>query len=106
MADDSVPVLGGSRPVSNFEEIEKTLNNSLSKLAAGDGPNYKLVKIYSGEVQVVSGLSTRIEADLMDENGTTKRFKVCIWSQPWLKNGVQVTFECDGEPTVVKSHDP
>lgn len=41
MADESVPVVGGSRRVTDFEEIEKTLNNSLSKLAAGDGPNYK-----------------------------------------------------------------
>ncbi|XP_061395229.1 sarcocystatin-A-like [Musca vetustissima] len=106
MADESIPICGGISPVSDFNDVEKALNNSLSKLAGGDGPNYKLVKIYSASKQVVSGTLTRIEADLMDENGQIKRFKISIWSQPWLKNGIKVTFECDGEPAVVRSHDP
>ncbi|XP_073817230.1 sarcocystatin-A-like [Musca autumnalis] len=106
MADESIPVLGDISPASDFTEIEKDLNNSLSKLAAGDGPNYKLLKIYSASTQVVAGSLTRIEADLLDENGKVKRAKISIWSRPWLPNGIEVTFECDGEPTVVKSHDP
>lgn len=34
---------GGCRPVTDFKEVEDKLNNSLTKLASADGPNYKFV---------------------------------------------------------------
>nr|P31727.1 RecName: Full=Sarcocystatin-A; Flags: Precursor [Sarcophaga peregrina]AAA29985.1 sarcocystatin A [Sarcophaga peregrina] len=87
-----------------LKQSEETLNKSLSKLAAGDGPTYKLVKINSATTQVVSGSKDVINADLKDENDKTKTCDITIWSQPWLENGIEVTFNCPGEPKVVKKH--
>lgn len=39
--DGAIPVLGGVQPVSEFSKVEQELNESLSKIAAGDGPHYK-----------------------------------------------------------------
>ncbi|XP_065361910.1 sarcocystatin-A-like [Calliphora vicina] len=97
-------LVGGIRP-ADFTKAEEELNASLKKLAAGDGPNYTLGKIYSAETQVVAGTMTRIVADLIDADGKTKKCKVSIWSRSWLPNGIEVTFECDGEEKIVRKHD-
>ncbi|KAI8118430.1 Sarcocystatin-A [Lucilia cuprina] len=83
---------------------EDVLNKSLTKLAAGDGPVYKLVKINSASRQVVSGSKYVINADLMDENEKVKTCDIEIWSQAWLENGIQVTFDCPGEEKLVRKH--
>lgn len=59
-------------------------------------------KIISAKSQVVAGIKYVYEVELI-EGEKTKTCTVEIWSQPWLENGVQVTFNCpDG--TVVKKH--
>lgn len=45
-------------------------------------------------------------ADLVDADGKTKEYKVTIWNRAWLPNGVEVTFECEGEEKIVKKHKP
>ncbi|XP_023167243.2 sarcocystatin-A-like [Drosophila hydei] len=100
----SAGLLGGVSELSGSElkEAEETLNNSLAKLASGDGPNYKLGKIIKATHQVVSGSKYVYDVELID-GSTTKTCNVEIWSQPWLENGIQVTFNCpDGQ--VVKKH--
>ncbi|KAM7363377.1 sarcocystatin-A-like [Cochliomyia hominivorax] len=96
-------LVGGRKP-TDLKKAEEDLNASLSKLAAGDGPNYKVGKVYSADTQVVAGTLTRIVADLVDADGNTKKGKVSIWSRPWLPNGVEVTFEFDGEEKIVRKH--
>lgn len=54
--------------------------------------------------QVVSGILYKYDAEVIDGNSAVKPCKVEIWSQPWLKNGIQVTFECEGEEKLVKKH--
>ncbi|XP_062123366.1 sarcocystatin-A-like [Drosophila sulfurigaster albostrigata] len=95
---------GGVTPLSGDDLVSATnvLNNSLEKLASGDGPNYKLGKVISASRQLVSGFKYVYEVELVSENNT-KNCNVEIWSQPWLPNGNEVTFDCpDGK--VVKRH--
>ncbi|XP_075144531.1 sarcocystatin-A-like [Haematobia irritans] len=99
-------VVGGATPVRDLKKVEDDLNKSLSKLATGDGPHYTLGKVYSATRQVVAGTKTKMVADLIDKDGNTKKCNVTIWARPWLPNGIQVTFDCDGEPQVIRSHDP
>lgn len=59
-------------------------------------------KIISVTRQVVAGNKYVYEAELI-EGDNTKKCNVEIWSQPWLENGIEVTFNCpDGK--VVKKH--
>ncbi|XP_030376202.1 sarcocystatin-A-like [Scaptodrosophila lebanonensis] len=88
----------------DLKDAENTLNSSLQKLASGDGPNYQLGKIISATRQVVSGSLYKYEVELVDGNKATKKCNVSIWSQPWLDNGIEVSFECPGEDKVVKKH--
>ncbi|TDG43077.1 hypothetical protein AWZ03_010493 [Drosophila navojoa] len=100
----SAGIGGGIKELSgdDLKEAEQILNDSLAKLASGDGPNYKLGKIIKATRQVVSGSKYIYDVELIEGNNT----KVCnvkIWSQPWLENGIEVTFNCpDGQ--VVKKH--
>ncbi|XP_060649761.1 sarcocystatin-A-like [Drosophila nasuta] len=103
-ASAQVGVPGGVTELSGDDLVSATnvLNNSLEKLASGDGPNYKLGKVISARRQVVSGTKYIYEVELVSEN-STKTCNVKIWSQPWLPNGNEVTFDCpDGK--VVKTH--
>ncbi|XP_058988157.1 sarcocystatin-A-like [Musca domestica] len=95
---------GGVSPVEDLTEVEQELKNSLSKLDAGDGPHYKLSKVYKASRQVVEGVLTKIEADIIDEEEKTQKCNITIWSRPWLDNGIEVTFECEGKPTLTKHH--
>ncbi|XP_023167257.2 sarcocystatin-A-like [Drosophila hydei] len=100
----SAGIRGGIKELSgdDLKEAEETLNNSLTKLASGDGPNYKLGKIIKATRQVVSGSKYVYDVELI-EDSSTKICNVVIWSQPWLENGIEVTFNCpDGQ--VVKKH--
>ncbi|XP_037929611.1 sarcocystatin-A-like [Teleopsis dalmanni] len=99
-------VIGGPKNLQgdDLKDAENTLQNSLNKLAAGDGPNYKIEEIISASRQVVSGSLYKIKAKLVGNDSSTKVCDVKIWSQPWLENGIEVTFECDGEEKVVKKH--
>ncbi|XP_065371593.1 sarcocystatin-A-like [Calliphora vicina] len=101
-------VRGGIRKldVAASNDAEKALQLSLEKLAAGDGPHLRLEKIHSATTQIVSGSKYRINADFIDSDEKTKNCDVTIWSQPWLENGIEVTFECKGEEKLVKKHSP
>ena len=103
MPDQKEQCMGCSKPV-DIEKAATDLTACLEKLAAGDGPNFKLGKIHLAETQVVAGTLTKIVADLIDADGKTKECKVSIWSRPWLPNGVEVTFECVGEDKIVRKH--
>ncbi|XP_017846215.1 sarcocystatin-A-like [Drosophila busckii] len=99
-----VPTLGGVEELSGagLKEAEDTLNLSLTKLAAGEGPNYKLGKIISASRQTVSGFKYIYQVELV-EGSKTKTCNVEIWSRTWLKDGIEVTFNCP-EGSVTKKH--
>ncbi|XP_034489280.1 sarcocystatin-A-like [Drosophila innubila] len=101
----SAQTYGGISQLSgdDLKEAEGVLSNSLTILAAGDGPSYKLGRVISATKQIVSGNSYVYQVELV-EGTNTKVCTVDIWSQPWLKNGIQVTFDCP-EGKVVKNHD-
>ncbi|EDV46277.1 sarcocystatin-A [Drosophila erecta] len=90
---------------ADLVSAQETLQASLTKLAAGDGPHYRISKILSASRQVVSGYRNDYTVELIDNEGATKVCNVDIWSQSWLPNGIQVTFRCPNEPEVVRSHD-
>ncbi|XP_005182863.1 sarcocystatin-A [Musca domestica] len=83
-----------------LERATNTLNNSLKKLAAGEGPHYKLVKINSATSQVIRGHLFRINADLEDENGHTKTCDIKIIEF----TDVNITFNCPEEQEVSRTH--
>ncbi|XP_032595615.1 putative cysteine proteinase CG12163 isoform X2 [Drosophila grimshawi] len=99
--NDVVP--GGRKPFDE-KEAEEQLQRTLDKLTAGEGPHYKIIKVYSASRQVVSGTLTRIDADLTDGNDALHRCIVEIWAQPWLEKGHDITFKCRNQPTVHARH--
>uniref|UniRef100_A0A1A9WFU4 Cysteine proteinase CG12163 n=1 Tax=Glossina brevipalpis TaxID=37001 RepID=A0A1A9WFU4_9MUSC len=68
----------------DHEEAEKRLNNSLEKLAAGDGPTFS--------------------CDLADGDNKEERCDVEIWSQPWLSDGTEVTINCPSKQLIKQRH--
>ncbi|XP_030562179.1 putative cysteine proteinase CG12163 isoform X1 [Drosophila novamexicana] len=99
---NDVPV-GGRKPYDE-KQAEEQLQRTLDKLTAGEGPHYRIVKVYSATRQVVSGTLTRIDADLVDSNDAQRRCIVEIWAQPWLEQGHEVTFKCHNQPAVHARH--
>ncbi|KAH8294747.1 hypothetical protein KR018_002484 [Drosophila ironensis] len=85
-------------------QAKEQLRHSLNKLTAGEGPHYKIVKVYSATRQVVSGTLTRIDADLIDGSEKQHRCIVEIWAQPWLTKGQDITFKCRNQPVVQARH--
>ncbi|CAD6992824.1 unnamed protein product [Ceratitis capitata] len=79
------------------------LELALSKLSAGSGPSYKVVKVHTASQQVVTGTLTKYNVDLRDSNNAVNNCNVEIWSRPWLSNGNQVTIACAGGSSVVRS---
>ncbi|XP_052849393.1 putative cysteine proteinase CG12163 isoform X1 [Drosophila gunungcola] len=94
--------LGEHKPYDE-EAAKAQLQESLDKLTAGEGPHYKIVKVYSASRRVVSGTLTRIDADLIDGSHSQHRCIVEIWSQPWLANN-EITFKCRNQPVVQARH--
>ncbi|XP_037942430.1 sarcocystatin-A-like [Teleopsis dalmanni] len=99
-AADEIETLTGDQLTSAQEYLEK----SLAKIAAGDGPKYKLSKVISATQQVVSGILYKFKTELIDDKKTTKTCDVSISGQPWLENGIEVTFECEGEEKLLKKY--
>ncbi|KAH8287050.1 hypothetical protein KR054_001323 [Drosophila jambulina] len=99
-------LLGAPKQLEGQELVEsqKTLQASLDKLAAGEGPHYRISRILSATSQVVAGSKDSYSVELIDRNGATKVCDVDIWSRSWLPNGIQVTFTCPNEPVLVKTH--
>ncbi|EDV95104.1 sarcocystatin-A [Drosophila grimshawi] len=89
---------------SELESSRKVLQNSLTKLAAGEGPNYTISKILSASVQVVAGSLDKYSVELIDSAGEKKVCDVSIWTRSWLPNGTEVTFDCPNEQKVIKNH--
>ncbi|CAD6992825.1 sarcocystatin-A [Ceratitis capitata] len=94
--------LGGSKTLSGWKlrVAVKALENSLSKLAAGDGPSYKISKVYSVSQQVVAGVINKYNVDLVNGVNEVKNCNIQIWSREWLPNGKVLTVNCDGESKV------
>ncbi|TDG41127.1 hypothetical protein AWZ03_012454 [Drosophila navojoa] len=101
-------MLGAPRQLSGaeLEQSKLTLQESLTKLAAGEGPSYRISKILSASHQVVAGSLDSYTVELIDSNNQTKVCDVKIWSRTWLENGIEVTFECPNEVTLVRKHSP
>ncbi|XP_004519757.1 putative cysteine proteinase CG12163 [Ceratitis capitata] len=95
--------VGGARKLDD-KDAEERLQASLDKLAAGDGPNYRISEIYSATTQVVSGTLTKIDAELVNEHNEKERCIVKIWSRTWLPNGIEVTFKCPNKELVKRRH--
>nr|XP_014091386.1 putative cysteine proteinase CG12163 isoform X1 [Bactrocera oleae] len=102
-AKRSSNLVGGAKTLDK-KDAEQRLQASLDKLAAGDGPNYRISKVYSATSQVVSGTLTKIDVELYNENDEKERCTVKIWSQPWLPNGYEVTFDCPNKELVKRRH--
>ncbi|EDW81959.1 uncharacterized protein Dwil_GK25384 [Drosophila willistoni] len=98
--------VGAPRQLSpeEFHQAEETLQFSLSKLAAGDGPHYKIGRILEASSQVVAGSLDKYTVELIDSHNHTTECKVSIWSRTWLTNGIEVTIDCPNQPTVTKTH--
>ncbi|EDW80834.1 uncharacterized protein Dwil_GK11350 [Drosophila willistoni] len=97
---EDAPVLGGVSELSGDERKEALalLDTTLAKLATGDGPSYKSVKVTSVTGQVVSGTLNTYETELANGDEPSKTCTVKIWSQPWLKeNGTNITIKCAGD---------
>uniref|UniRef100_A0A1A9ZT11 Cystatin domain-containing protein n=1 Tax=Glossina pallidipes TaxID=7398 RepID=A0A1A9ZT11_GLOPL len=84
---------------------ENELKGSLAKIAASTGPKYRVARINSAYTTAGKGTLTKYDADLIDERNRIKQCNITIWSRPWLENGVEVTFECDGEEVMVRKYD-
>ncbi|XP_030563185.1 sarcocystatin-A [Drosophila novamexicana] len=99
-------VFGGPRQLSEseIEEATNRLQSSLTKLAAGEGPNYRISKVLSASTQVVSGSLDKYNVELIDSNDAKKVCNVEIWNRSWLPNGIEVTFDCPNERKVIKNH--
>ncbi|XP_073817234.1 sarcocystatin-A-like [Musca autumnalis] len=102
-------IVGGVRKLEGDDMLEakEALLTSLAELTKGEnGPNYKLGEIHSASKQVVSGILYKITADIIDIDNEEKpkRCDIKIWSQPWLKNGVKTTFNCEKEDELVFSY--
>ncbi|XP_017138517.1 sarcocystatin-A [Drosophila miranda] len=107
--DEVPPSIGGlgapkTLSGSELDSAKSTLTYSLDTLAAGEGPSYRVSKIMSATVQVVSGFLNSYIVELVEPNGVTKVCEVKIWSRNWLPNGIEITFNCPNEPLVIKSH--
>ncbi|XP_062122333.1 LOW QUALITY PROTEIN: putative cysteine proteinase CG12163 [Drosophila sulfurigaster albostrigata] len=102
--DNDIPILPGGKKPFDEKQAEKQLQNTLDKLTAGEGPHYRIVKVYSASRQVVSGTLTRIDADLIDGSEEQHRCIVEIWAQPWLAKGHDISFKCRNQPTVHARH--
>ncbi|CAD6993234.1 sarcocystatin-A [Ceratitis capitata] len=99
-------LLGGESQLSgaDLKEAESELQESLTKLKGlGEGPDFKISKVNSASRQVVSGTLLKLDVDLQAGN-EIKKCLVEIWSQPWLENGIQVTFNCPGGEKIVRKH--
>ncbi|XP_017063973.1 sarcocystatin-A [Drosophila eugracilis] len=104
--NEEYPTFGGPKTLQGEElaRSQETLQNSLTKLAAGEGPHYRISKVISAFTQVVAGSRDVYTVELIDSSGATKVCEVDIWSRTWLPNGIQVTFKCPNEPELVRSH--
>ncbi|EDV44341.1 uncharacterized protein Dana_GF16067, isoform A [Drosophila ananassae] len=96
-------VLVGDHKPYDEKQAREQLQRSLNKLTEGEGPHYKILKVYSATRQVVSGTLTRIDADLLDSSATPHRCVVEIWAQPWLTQH-EVIFKCRNQPVVHARH--
>ncbi|KAH8381671.1 hypothetical protein KR093_010519 [Drosophila rubida] len=98
-------VAGGQRELSGDElkDAVNTLQVTLSKLSAGDGPIYKVGRVIKVTTQTVAGSLNTYTVELV-KAGATKQCTVKIWSQPWLSvNGTNVKIECNGDDDKVDS---
>ncbi|XP_016926037.3 cathepsin F isoform X2 [Drosophila suzukii] len=97
-------IVGEHKPYDE-EAAKAQLQESLDKLIAGEGPQYKIVKVYSASRQVVSGTLTRIDADLIDGSDSKHRCIVEIWTKAWVrKDAHEITFKCRNQPVVQARH--
>ncbi|KAH8344312.1 hypothetical protein KR084_009521 [Drosophila pseudotakahashii] len=97
-------IVGDHKPYDE-EAAKAQLQESLNKLTAGEGPHYKIGKVYSASRQVVSGTLTRIDADLIDGSDSQHRCIVEIWTKAWVrKDAHEITFKCRNQPVVQARH--
>ncbi|XP_068157546.1 cystatin-like protein [Drosophila tropicalis] len=97
---EDAPVLGGVSELSgdSRKEALALLDTTLAKLATGDGPSYKPVKVTSVTGQVVSGSLNTYEVELTNGDEPSKACTVKIWTQSWLKeNGTNIKIKCAGD---------
>nr|XP_036674203.1 cystatin-like protein [Drosophila suzukii] len=97
MSTGSIP--GGITQLEGDRKKEALdlLNATLTQLAAGDGPIYKVIKVISVTGQVVAGTLNTYEVEL-DNGSVKKQATVKIWTQPWLKeDGTNIKIKIAGE---------
>ncbi|XP_062125588.1 cystatin-like protein [Drosophila sulfurigaster albostrigata] len=89
--------VGGPRELqgNDLREAIDNLDAVLAKLATGDGPSYRVVKVTKVTVQVVAGSLHTYTVEL-DKSGASKQCTVKIWSQPWLDR-TSTKIECEGD---------
>uniref|UniRef100_A0A1B0B4W9 Uncharacterized protein n=1 Tax=Glossina palpalis gambiensis TaxID=67801 RepID=A0A1B0B4W9_9MUSC len=100
---------------------ENELKTSVAKIAASTGEMFlnesrqinehllKLILIRVARINTAyttagKGTLAKYDAALIDERNRIKQCIITIRSRPWLENGVEVTFECDGEEIMVRRH--
>ncbi|TMW46617.1 hypothetical protein DOY81_008303 [Sarcophaga bullata] len=91
-----------------LKEGEEALPLSLSKLSEEDKDfKLKLVKIHSGTKERIKGFGMRFKLKVDFTDGNDDKVKACdftILSQPKRVNGIELTFECEGQDKIFKTH--
>ncbi|XP_055848053.1 putative cysteine proteinase CG12163 isoform X3 [Episyrphus balteatus] len=100
----SSAVLGGASQLEaeELKQEEENISKSVAKLASGDKTNWTVGKCHSGTKQVVAGSLIKLDCDMVDsKTGKKDRCTIALWSQPWLEDGNEISFDCKDAPKTV-----
>ncbi|XP_037950977.1 sarcocystatin-A-like [Teleopsis dalmanni] len=88
-------------PELKDEQLRKAANlleNSILRLASGEGPKYRVSKVISAVHPNNNENEYSINAELINAKNENKKCVINIKSQPDVELGI----ECEGEPKIVK----
>lgn len=95
-------VPGGVFPGNNNEEAENVIRGTQTKLnsLSTDHGHYELARIVNYTKQIVAGVKYNILAEFkfVEVNGQVENViscRVVVIDQPWVRNGQDVTYNCD-----------
>jgi hypothetical protein len=93
----SCPGCATDTDAADNTKIEDMLQEALLKLnAQEDNTELKLLRVISSTKQTVSGYKYLVKAEFNNKDAITK-CSVSIWDRPWIPDGREVTFDCDGK---------
>ncbi|KAK8933941.1 Cysteine proteinase inhibitor 5 [Platanthera zijinensis] len=80
------PMVGGWSPIKNLGDphVREIANFAVEEHDKQAGENQILIKVLSGETQVVSGVNYRLVIKVADGDAL-EDFEVIVWDKPWAK---------------------